>query len=98
MISSVIAKFAQPGAHVGVAIQEIAAHPQLEVGDLVDGTLLPVTIDAASQAETESTTQWLQSLDAVDFVDVVYVHFEDESPIGTNQSENFQGTAFDDEK
>jgi hypothetical protein len=28
----------------------------------------------------ENTTRWLQSLDGVEFVDVVFVHFENEHP------------------
>lgn len=77
MISSVIAKLTQAEPTLGTTVQEIASHPHLEVGELIEKRLLPVTIDAPDHEEMESTTRWLQSLEGVEFVDVVFVHFED---------------------
>lgn len=78
MISSVIAKLVQVEGMLGTTVQEIADHPGLEVGEIIENRLLPITIDAPSREETESTTRWLQALDGVEMVDVVFVHFEDE--------------------
>ena len=77
MISSVIAKF-EVGSELETTIHEIANHPHLDVGDVIEQRLLPITIDAPGRLETESTTRWLQSREGVEFVDVVFVHFEDE--------------------
>lgn len=78
MISSVIARLAQVEATPGTTVREIANHPQLDVGELIEKHLLPITIDAPTRQEMESTTRWLQSREGVEFVDVVFVHFEDE--------------------
>ena len=77
MISSVIAKLAQGKTDLETTVNEIAAHPHLDVGELIDNRMLPVTIDAAGNQETEAMTRWLQSREGVEFVDVVFVHFED---------------------
>lgn len=78
MISSVIAKLVQVESMLGTTVEEIARHPNLEVGDLIDSRMLPITIDAPSREETEATTRWLQSRAGVDMIDVVFVHFEDD--------------------
>lgn len=78
MISSVIAKLTQVETTQATTRLEIAEHPHLEVGELIENRLLPITIDAPNRQEMESTTRWLQSRVGVEFVDVVFVHFEDE--------------------
>ena len=76
MISSVIAKFRPGQTELAGIVDEISAHPNLEVGALIDDRMLPITIDAADNCETETVTQWLQGREGVEFVDVVFVHFE----------------------
>ena len=75
MISSVIAKLAPPDLEQ--TIQEIVAHPMFEAGELIDQRSLPITIEAADGCEMENATRWLQGLSGVEFVDVVFVHLED---------------------
>lgn len=77
MISSVIVKLTSNRCDVEQTIKEIAAHPGIEAGNLIDSRLLPITIDAASKEEMEQTTRWLENLENTDFVDVVFIHFED---------------------
>lgn len=79
MIGSVVAKLnGQPHDTVQI-IQEITARSGFEVGDVVDRVMLPVTIDLPGEAEEmERATRWLQSLEGVESVDVVFVHFENE--------------------
>jgi nitrate reductase NapAB chaperone NapD len=77
MISSVIAKLdcnPEAAQHVVTTIQQ---REGLETGAIVDGRLLPITIESNGNRETEELTRWISSLDNVAFVDVIYVHFED---------------------
>jgi len=78
MISSVIAKLNPEDPAKQQALDQIASHPALEVGELVDGRSLPITIESQGNDETEEITRWLMALESVEFVDVVYVHFEDD--------------------
>ena len=78
MISSVIARLGSNSTNVESLINEITSRGGLEVGELIDGRLLPITIDASNGQDMEATTRWLQELNGIDFVDVVFVHFEEE--------------------
>ena len=78
MISSVIAKLTRDETKLGTTVQEIENHPHLQVGELIENRLLPITIEASNREETETTTRWLQSRSGVEMVDVVFVHFEGE--------------------
>ena len=78
MISSVIAKFNCDEQVRQQAMKQIARHSALGMGELIEGRNLPITIEAVGNQETEEITRWIMSLDGVDFVDVVYVCFEDE--------------------
>ena len=78
MISSVIAKLNCAPTDCLQLTQKLSAHPALEVGEIVGGHSLPITIDASGNQETEAITRWMQQLDGISFVDVVFVHFEEE--------------------
>ena len=60
-------------------MEAIESNGDLEAGELTENGLLPITIEADDSEKMEATTRWLQSLQGVEFVDVVFVHFE-ESP------------------
>ena len=49
MISSVVARFT-PTADVITTIDTIAARDGIDVGDLIDGRLLPITIEAGDHS------------------------------------------------
>lgn len=90
MISSVIAKLNCASEKCLQLIDELAAHPAIEVGDIVGGHSLPATIDASGNRETEEITRWMLGLDGVAFVDVVCVHFEeDDEHITTRKTEKY---------
>ncbi len=74
MISSVIAKLSGDRDSLNRVLARIAAHSAVEAGELIDHRMLPITIETDDNLGMEETTRWLQSLDGVDFVDVVYVH------------------------
>ena len=76
MISSVIAKLNCDESTLRSNMGQIAAHPALDIGELVEGRSLPITIESGGNQETEQITRWIMSLPGVDFVDVVFVHFE----------------------
>ena len=88
MISSVIARLSANVGSLASTMSQLTAHPLLEVGDLVDNRLLPITIDASTRFQMEDTTRWIQSLKNVEFVDVVLVHFEGEEELAENQNDN----------
>ena len=55
----------------------IADRPGFEVGELVDGRSLPITVEATHPQALREATDWLMSLEPVRFVDVAFVHFGD---------------------
>lgn len=77
MISSLIARLNLNARPLASTIAEIESKPGVEIGDLIDNRLLPVTLEASSSQEMEEATRWIQGLAGVDFVDVVYVHFDE---------------------
>lgn len=65
-------------------MQHVSRHSALEMGELIEETKLPIAIESAGNQETEEITRWIMSLEGVDFVDVVYVHFEDDDLNSSN--------------
>lgn len=77
MISSVIANLASEQTLANEAILEIKSRRGFEVGQLIDGKKLPVTIELPNNNDLEEATQWMQSLEGVEFVDVAFVYLEE---------------------
>ena len=77
MIASVIAHLELAESTFDNAINSIAGNRQIEIGELIDGRLLPMTIEAESGKELDDIHQWLRSIREVEFVDVVFVQFDD---------------------
>lgn len=77
MIASVVAHLQLAGSTFDDAINSIAGKHQIEFGELIDGRLLPMTIEAVTGKELDDIHQWLGSISEVEFVDVVFVQFED---------------------
>ena len=80
MIASVVARLIADPAKSQAVLDAIKLRPEMEIGELTRGHLLPVTIEADDGELMEQATQWLNSLEDVLFVDVVFVHFEDHEP------------------
>jgi hypothetical protein len=80
MISSVIARLTANKADVERTVIELSAQPGFELGKIVDSRLLPITIDAENSQRMEEATKWLQGRAGVEFVDVVFVHFDECPP------------------
>ena len=79
MIAGVIAQLnSLDPSSIADTIQEIESHPQLDSGNLTSQNRLPVTIDSPDQYDLEAATDWLRSRRCVDFVDVVFVHFDNQ--------------------
>ena len=53
---------------------------RLDVGELLDSRLLPITIEATNHEKTEVATRWIQELTGVAQVDVTIVSWESEHP------------------
>lgn len=77
MISSVVARFTAQ-ADVDRTIDAIVTRDGFEVGELIDGRLLPITIEASNNEDTEIATRWIQELPGVAQVDVTFVSWESE--------------------
>lgn len=77
MIASVVAHLDLSESTLAEALQSFDGNPHIELGQLIDGRLLPMTIEANSGEELDEIHHRLCSLNAVDFIDVVYVHLED---------------------
>ena len=83
MIASVVVTFDQDSPSFADDITKLSSDDSIQLGDLIEGRKLPLTIDSADKRSTEQINEWISQLDAVVSVDVVFVHFGDE----TEQSE-----------
>jgi nitrate reductase NapAB chaperone NapD len=82
MIASVVVTLDKHSGHLQDVIDEIATIRFVEVGNAGDCThRLPLIIDAPDPESLEEVTRELQRCRGVAFVDVVFVHFEQESSI-----------------
>ncbi|MFT4558086.1 MAG: nitrate reductase NapAB chaperone NapD [Porticoccaceae bacterium] len=80
MIASVVATLEEGSGHVQHVADHFADEPSIEIGDVGhDARRVPITIDSPAPDALEETTKRLQECPGVAFVDVVFVHFEDES-------------------
>ncbi len=69
-------------------LHNVAAIPGVEIGDVQHTTRrVPITIDALNPKALEETTQRLQQCPGVAFVDVVFVHFEDDAEVNFDSSD-----------
>lgn len=82
MIASVVATLIKDRGTYQDIIDEISTIPHVEVG-AVEGHVhrVPITIDSPAAGVLEETTRLIQSCRGVAFVDVVFVHFEEESAV-----------------
>ena len=79
MIASVVATIEDVDQGWQMVIREISRLPCVEVGDLSEGSCrVPITIDSPTPGALEDMTSQIQACRGVSFVDVVFVHFEDE--------------------
>jgi nitrate reductase NapAB chaperone NapD len=80
MIASVVATLEQDVALRLLLQAELAARPELEAGEWsLANNRLPITIEVQSRHQMEDSTTWLRNQPGVQMVDVVFVHFEDET-------------------
>jgi len=80
MIASVVVTLDNCDDHFQSSVDEISRIPGVELGDTARGALrLPAMIDSPDPNALEDITRRLQEIRGVAFVDVVFVHFEDES-------------------
>ncbi|MEZ6093423.1 MAG: hypothetical protein R3C03_04175 [Pirellulaceae bacterium] len=76
MISSVIATFDCDLETLERTKHQIDRNDSCESGELIENRKLPIVVEAIDNQEMETTTRWLQSLDGIEFVDVVFVSLE----------------------
>ena len=87
MIASVVATLDGFDGYVQHIVDEFRNEPGIEIGVVGKGARrVPITIDSPVPDALEETTKRLQECRGVAFVDVVFVHFEDEpaSPAATH--------------
>lgn len=84
MIASIVATFDKHVGNLEETLDEITRIPCVELGDTSNFVYrLPLMIDSPDPNALEEVTRRLQQCRGVAFVDVVFVHFEDEShPFG----------------
>jgi len=76
-ISGLLITLSENATAAQQAVAAIAKHPSLEVGQCF-GRWLPTCLDVCSDREGRAIHQWLESLEGVCFIDVVFVGFDDE--------------------
>lgn len=83
MIASVVVSLDVDKQLQQKTLAEISARPDMELG-MIDAATnrLPVTIESLNRREMGDATEWLKTLQGALFVDVVFVHFEEESGVG----------------
>ncbi|MDC0935818.1 hypothetical protein OAS39_05995 [Pirellulales bacterium] len=80
MIASVVATLQECAGSVPDIIGEISKLSGVEIGEFdAAARRVPITIDSPAADAIEDTTRRLGECHGVAFVDVVFVHFEDES-------------------
>ncbi len=80
MIASVVVTLEECTGPLRDIVDEISELPDVEIGEFdTRHTSIPITIDSPAPNALEDTTRRLQECRGVAFVDVVFVHFEDES-------------------
>ncbi len=80
MIASLIATLDKGVADLPEIVSQISRIPGVELSDAkAFAHRLPVMIDSPDPDSLEEITRCLQQIPGVAFVDVVFVHFEDES-------------------
>ena len=83
MIASVVVTLVTDAASLQDALDEISRIECVEIGDIGNSAYrVPVMIDSPDPNALEEITRRLQECRGVAFVDVVFVHFEDE-PLST---------------
>ena len=80
MIASLVVTLDSDIADLPETVSQISRIPGVELNDAKAFThRLPVMIDSPDPDSLEEVTRRLQQIPGVAFVDVVFVHFEDES-------------------
>ena len=83
MIASVVLTLDVSQRPAEETLAEIGKRQDIEVGDVVgESNRVPLTIESNSRQGMTEATAWLQELTGSMFVDVVFVHFEEESGVG----------------
>ena len=68
----------------GQAVAGVGARPEF-TAEAPRDRWLPVAMEALDDAHSRELHDWLQALPGVEFVDVVYVHFEDQQEHGNEK-------------
>ena len=75
-MSGLVIYLEQDEIAVETALEAIAAHPQLALGDRI-GRCQPAVLEMSDDRDGRRMHDWLHSLAGVHHADVVYVHFDD---------------------
>jgi nitrate reductase NapAB chaperone NapD len=87
MIASVVATLNVDNRGMQRVTDEISMLRNVEIGEIAINSLrIPIAIDSPDPESLEITTRQLQAISDVAFVDVVFVHFEEESEKAVAQS------------
>ena len=80
MIASLVVTLDKDTADLSETVRRVSHIPGVEINDTNAGThRIAVVIDSPDSDSLEELTRRLQKIPGVAFVDVVFVHFEDES-------------------
>ena len=77
MISGLVATLTADATLAGLALQAIGEHPALELGSPA-GRRLPLVLETATPTESHALGEWLVELPGVEYVDVAFVHWDDD--------------------
>lgn len=86
MIASVVATLTDDAEQLQATLAALSSRSEFELGEFAGhARRIPLTIDAQQRSNIEELTKWIESRAGVAFVDVVFVHFEEQHVKNSDQ-------------
>lgn len=79
MIASLVVTLDPNSSFFDETIERISGYEGIQLGEVVDGKRLPITIESSNKHTMDATNQRILDLDAVISTEIVFVHFGDDS-------------------
>jgi nitrate reductase NapAB chaperone NapD len=80
-ISGLVITFSPDQMARRFALEALRSHPSIEVGGDRRDARVPVVVETSTSDEDRAVWLWLHELPGVQFVEVVYVHFDHEEDL-----------------
>lgn len=75
-ISGLVLSFSPDSSLPRETLDALRNHPSIVIGDACENRI-PIVVESADSEDATTIWEWLHSLPGIAFVDLVYLHFED---------------------